>query len=177
MSGFFRFKGEFMANGNLKLAIQKKGRLSDDSLRLLRTCGLEIESYNERLLVTTRNYKLDILFLRDDDIPVYVQDNVADLGIVGENVILEKEADVIISKTLGFGKCRLRIGIPEEDTLENIESLQNKTIATSYPVILRKFLDEKRIKAKIIQISGSVEIAPSLGIADYICDLVSTGAT
>lgn len=166
-----------MANGNLKLAIQKKGRLSDKSLRLLQTCGLEVENFNERLLVSIRNFKLDILFLRDDDIPVYVQDNVADLGIVGENVILEKEADVIVSKALGFGKCRLRIGIPEEDMLDNIEGLQNKIIATSYPVILRKFLDEHGIKAKIIQISGSVEIAPSLGIADYICDLVSTGAT
>ncbi|MBN1302719.1 MAG: ATP phosphoribosyltransferase [Melioribacteraceae bacterium] len=166
-----------MANGNLKLAIQKSGRLTEKSLQLLRICGIDVENYKDRLFVTAGNFNMDILFLRDDDIPEYVQDGVADIGFVGENVVLEKRADIEIVKKLGYSRCNLRIGIPEDEELRGIKELSGKTIATSYPNILKDFLDKNKIEAKVIQISGSVEITPSLGIADYICDLVSTGTT
>lgn len=164
-------------NGNLKLAIQKKGRLAEKSLDLLKHCGFEIENYTERLFITARNFKLDVLFLRDDDIPEYVQDGVADAGIVGENVLVEKQADAEIIKRLGFSKCKLMIGIPEEENLQENNELNGKKIATSYPRILKSYLEKNNISAKVIDISGSVEIAPSLGVADYICDIVSTGNT
>ena len=166
-----------MANGHLKLAIQKSGRLTEKSLQLLRTCGLDVENYKDRLFVTVRNFDMDILFLRDDDIPEYVQDGVADIGFVGENVLLEKRANVELAKRLGYSKCKLRIGIPENEEITNVNDLIGKTIATSYPNILKSYLAENKIDAKVIQISGSVEITPALGIADYICDLVSTGTT
>jgi ATP phosphoribosyltransferase len=164
-------------NGNLKLAIQKSGRLSESSLQLLRNCNLEIEKFNDRLVVSIRNFKLDLLFLRDDDIPEYVQDGVAELGIVGEDILNETSADVKVIKKLGFGRCNLRIAIPENDRLKDLNDLNNKRIATSYPKILKEFLEQSNINAKIVNISGSVEAAPSLGISDYICDLVSTGNT
>jgi ATP phosphoribosyltransferase len=164
-------------NGNLKLAIQKNGRLTDKSLQLLRTCGLDIENYKDRLIVSARNYNLDLLFLRDDDIPEYVQDGVADIGIVGEDVVIEKEADVEFIKKLSYGKCRLMLAGPEDGNIPELNQLSGKRIATSYPKILSNFLRNNKIDAKVIQISGSVEIAPSLGIADYICDIVSTGNT
>ncbi|MBI5731276.1 MAG: ATP phosphoribosyltransferase [Ignavibacteriales bacterium] len=166
-----------MLNGNLKLAIQKSGRLTEKSLQLLRTCGLDIENYSDRLLVSSRNFELDLLFLRDDDIPEYVQDGVADIGIVGENVVIEKEADVDTIKKLGYGKCTLMIAIPEDKNMLSLDELNGKRVATSYPKILANFFRNNKIDAKIIQISGSVEIAPSLGIADCICDIVSTGNT
>lgn len=166
-----------MLNGNLKLAIQKSGRLTEKSLQLLRTCGLDIENYSDRLLVSSRNFELDLLFLRDDDIPEYVQDGVADIGIVGENVVIEKEADVDTIKKLGYGKCTLMIAIPEDKNMLNLDDLNGKRVATSYPKILANYFRNNKIDAKIIQISGSVEIAPSLGIADCICDIVSTGNT
>ncbi len=164
-------------NGNLKLAIQKKGRLSDKSLELLKACGFEVDNYSERLFVSARNFKLDVLFLRDDDIPEYVQDGVADIGIVGENVLIERGADNEIIKKLGFGKCKLMIGIPENEEVDEISGLEGKSIATSHPRLLGEFLSENSLNSKIIEISGSVEIAPSLGVADYICDIVSTGNT
>ncbi len=166
-----------MENIKLKLAVQKKGRLSDKSLQLLRNCGLEIENYSERLFLPARNFDLDLLFLRDDDIPEYVQDGVADVGIVGENVLYEKSANVEIIKKLGFGKCKLMIGIPESSNLDSVDELNGKKIATSHPKILRDYLQRNSVSSKIIDISGSVEIAPSLGIADFICDIVSTGNT
>ncbi len=166
-----------MLNGNLKLALQKRGRLTDKSLQLLRNCGLDIEDYSERLIITTRNFDLDILFLRDDDIPEYVSDGVADIGIVGEDVLYERNAEVDVIRKLGYGKCNLSLAIPENKTLSSISELNGKRIATSYPNLLKKFLDENNIKATIVEISGSVEIAPSLGVADVICDLVSTGNT
>ncbi len=166
-----------MPNGNLKLAIQKSGRLTEKSLQLLRTCGLDVENYKDRLFVTVKNYNMDVLFLRDDDIPEYVKDGVADIGFVGENVVLEKQADVDIVKKLGYSRCKLRIGIPENENINDLRELEGKTIATSYPNILSNYLLDNEVKAKVIQISGSVEIAPSLGVADYICDLVSTGTT
>lgn len=164
-------------NGNLKLAVQKKGRLTEKSLELMKLCGLEVENYSERLVVTIRNFPLDILFLRDDDIPEYVQDGVADIGIVGENVIFEKQAKIQIQEKLGFGKCSLILAHPSDKELKDIKDLNGKTIATSYPKILRNFLEKNKLDAKLIELSGSVEIAPSLGIADLICDIVSTGNT
>ncbi|KAF0151462.1 MAG: ATP phosphoribosyltransferase [Ignavibacteria bacterium] len=166
-----------MLNGNLRLAVQKKGRLTEKSLQLLRSSGLGIEEYSERLVISARNYELDLLFLRDDDIPEYVQDGVADIGIVGEDIIFEKRADVKIIRKLGYGKCKLALALPETKQLNNLEELDGQRIATSFPHILQDFLDKNKIKAKIVEISGSVEIAPTLGVADYICDLVSTGNT
>jgi len=166
-----------MRNGNLKLAVQKKGRLSERTVQLIRSCGIDVDNYQDRLFFTARNYKIDLLFVRDDDIPEYVQDGVADIGIVGEDIIFEKKTNIKEIKKLGFGKCKLMIAIPEKDELENLNDIVGKTIATSYPNILSNFLRENNIDAKIIEISGSVEIAPSLGVANYICDLVSTGNT
>lgn len=166
-----------MLNGNLKLAIQKKGRLTDKSLLLLRNCGLDIEDYNERLIITSRNFELDILFLRDDDIPEYVQDGVADIGIVGEDVLYERKSEVKIIRKLGYGRCKLALAIPESKEIKNLEEFNGQRIATSYPNILKSFLEKNKINADVVEISGSVEIAPSLGVADYICDLVSTGNT
>ncbi len=166
-----------MENGNLKLALQKKGRLSDRSIELLKHCGLDIETYSERLMVSVRNYNVDLLFLRDDDIPEYVQDGVADIGIVGEDVVYEKQSNIIVSEKLGFGRCRLMIAAPNDNVPETPNDLKGKTIATSYPNILKKYLAENKIDSKVIEISGSVEIAPSLGVADLICDIVSTGTT
>lgn len=166
-----------MFNGNLKLALQKKGRLTEKSLQLLRNCGLDIEDYSERLIISSRNFELDILFLRDDDIPEYVSDGVADVGIVGEDVLYERRADVDIIRKLGYGKCHLSLAIPENKTLTDISELNGKRIATSYPNLLKNFLNQNNIQATIVEISGSVEIAPSLGVADVICDLVSTGNT
>ena len=162
---------------SLKLAIQKKGRLSEKSMQLLRNCGLDIENFQDRLIVSATNFNLDILFLRDDDIPEYVQDNVAHIGIVGENVVLEKGLDVQVVKQLGFGRCSLSLGIPENKQINGVKDLANKTIATSYPNILKNYLIDNKVEAKVIELSGSVEIAPSLGVADFICDLVSTGNT
>lgn len=164
-------------NGNLKLAIQKSGRLTENSMQLLKNCNLDIEKFNDRLVVSVRNFQLDLMFLRDDDIPEYVQDGVAEIGIVGEDVIKETRADVEIVKKLGFGRCNLRIAIPEYFELNDLADLNNKRIATSFPNILSDFLVENNIEAKVVNISGSVEAAPSLGIADCICDLVSTGNT
>lgn len=164
-------------NDNIKLAVQKDGRLTENSLQLLRNCNLDIEKFSDKLVVSVRNFKLDLLFLRDDDIPEYVQDGVAELGIVGEDVIKETKSDVKIVKKLGFGRCNLRIAIPENTELKNFSDLNHKRIATSFPNILTDYLLQNKIDAKVVHISGSVEAAPSLGIADYICDLVSTGNT
>ncbi len=164
-------------NGNLKLALQKKGRLTEKSLELLELCGFDIENYSERLFVTARNFPMDVLFLRDDDIPEYVKDGVADIGIVGENVVLEKLTDIVTLERLGFGRCSLMMAHPQNNELKNLEDINGKTIATTYPNILKNYLNEHKLNAKIIELSGAVEIAPSLGVADLICDLVSTGNT
>ncbi|MBP7498202.1 MAG: ATP phosphoribosyltransferase [Bacteroidales bacterium] len=162
----------------LRIAIQKSGRLNDDSLRLIKECGIIFSNGAGKLRAEADNFPLDILYLRDDDIPQYVADNVADIGIVGENVFLERnkqEADIIIR--LGFSKCRLSIAFPKSKQFNNLQDLNGLNIATSYPVILDNFLRTNKINAKIHEISGSVEIAPSIGLADVICDLVSSGST
>jgi ATP phosphoribosyltransferase len=162
---------------SLKIAIQKSGRLNENSVALLKNCGLSFENYKSSLMTTVSNFPIEILFLRDDDIPEYVQDGIADLGIVGENVIEENEVEVNFLQRLGFGKCSLKLAVPKGGPIVTLEDLQNKSIATSYPVILSKFLSKNNIQADIRTISGSVEISPGLGLSDAICDLVSTGGT
>jgi len=162
---------------NLKIAIQKSGRLNEKSVQLLKNCGLDFENYKSSLITTVSNFNLEILFLRDDDIPGYVEQGIADLGIVGENVIDETESKVNYLQRLGFGKCTLKLAVPKDSQIEDLKDLNGKSIATSYPVILKSFLDEYKISADIQTISGSVEIAPGLGLSDAICDIVSTGGT
>ncbi|WP_428331159.1 ATP phosphoribosyltransferase [Mucilaginibacter sp.] len=161
----------------LKIAIQKSGRLNEKSVELLKNCGLNFENYKSSLISPVSNFPLEILFLRDDDIPEYVQDGIADLGIVGENVIQETEVEVSYLQRLGFGKCSLKIAVPNTNDIQNLDELNGKSIATTYPAILGKFLKDKGIQADIRTISGSVEISPGLGLSDAICDLVSTGGT
>ncbi|RYZ25714.1 MAG: ATP phosphoribosyltransferase [Chitinophagaceae bacterium] len=162
---------------NLKLAIQKSGRLHEDSIKLLNDCGIAVKSGGNHLRTVAENFPLEVYFLRDDDIPQYVEDGVADIGIVGENVLYEKGKQVEIIEALGFGKCRLSIAVKKTDEYRNADFLQAKKIATSYPVLTQKFLDENRINAEIHEISGSVELAPGIGLADAVCDLVSSGST
>ncbi len=162
---------------NLKIAVQKKGRLYDGSISLLKECGIDVSNGNNQLRVQAANFPLEVFFLRDDDIPEYVQDAVVDIGFVGENVVVEKNKKVSSIEKLGFGKCRLSIAIPKTGTINSISDLHNKKIATSYPLILSRFLKENNITATIQEISGSVEIAPRIGLADAICDLVSSGST
>lgn len=161
----------------LKIAIQKSGRLNEKSVELLKNCGLSFENYKSSLISTVSNFPLEILFLRDDDIPEYVQDGIADIGLVGENVIAETKVEVAYLQRLGFGKCKLKLAVPVNSDIKEIADLEGKAVATSYPVILEKFLKEKNINADIKMISGSVEIAPGLGLSDAIFDIVSTGGT
>ncbi|MES2431520.1 MAG: ATP phosphoribosyltransferase [Bacteroidota bacterium] len=161
----------------LKIAIQKSGRLFEDSIKLLKECGIEVSNGNKQLKTVADNFPLEIYFLRDDDIPQYVYDGVADIGIVGENVLLEKNKDIDLVYRLGFGKCRLSIAVPKSVQYKSIEDLQGLKIATTYSTILQKYLTDKKIDAEIHEISGSVEIAPGIGLADAICDLVSSGST
>ena len=161
----------------LKIAIQKSGRLHDDSIRLLKDCGIAVKNGHNQLKSVADNFPLEAYFLRDDDIPQYVEDNVAHIGIVGENVLFEKDRSVDAVEQLGFGKCRLSIAVKKTDHYENVKFLEGKKIATSYPFLTRKFLEEQGIGAEIHEISGSVELAPGIGLADAICDLVSSGST
>ena len=146
-------------------------------MQLLKSCGLSFENYKSSLITTVANFPLEILFLRDDDIPEYVQDGIADMGIVGENVIAETRSDVAYIQRLGFGRCTLKIAIPTHSPVTQLADLEGKSIATSYPVILKNFLDNQGVQADIRTISGSVEIGPGLGLSDAICDIVSTGGT
>lgn len=161
----------------LKIAIQKSGRLYEQSVQLLKECGIELNNGNRQLKVKAFNFPAEAYFLRDDDIPQYVSDNVADVGIVGENVVFEKEKDLNVVVKLGFGRCRLSIAVPKSMNYKEASDLNGLKIATSYTVLLQKFLNENNLKADIHEISGSVEIAPGIGLADAICDLVSSGST
>lgn len=161
----------------LRIAIQKSGRLQEESLALLKETGLSFSNGKDQLIAQAGNFPVEILFLRDDDIPQYVEDHVADVGIVGENIFVEKQKKNILVKRLDFAKCRLSIAVPRSDTYEGAKSLEGKNIATSYPVITQAFLKKNNISAGIHEISGSVEIAPGIGLADAICDIVSTGST
>ncbi len=161
----------------LKLAIQKSGRLHDDSIRLLKECGIDISNGVNKLKAEATNFPIEVYFLRDDDIPQYVEDAVADIGFVGENVVYEKRKKVTVVEKLGFGKCRLSMAVRRGEEYTDASFLNGKKIATSYPVIVENFLKEKNVNAEIHEISGSVEIAPGIGLADAICDLVSSGST
>jgi ATP phosphoribosyltransferase len=164
-------------NTLLRIAIQKSGRLQEGSLALLKETGLSFSNGKDQLKTQARNFPVEVLFLRDDDIPQYVEDRVADVGIVGENVFIEKQKESEIVKRLDFAKCRLSMAVPRGETYTGVQWLQGKNIATSYPTIVREFLKRNNVEAGIHEISGSVEIAPSIGLADAICDLVSTGST
>ena len=161
----------------LKIAIQKSGRLSDNSKRLLEECGIKFSNGISVLKTKAHNFPVEVLFLRDDDIPQYVEQQVADIGILGENMVFEKAKDVTVIEQLGFASCRLCLAIPKEETYTGPGYLMNKKIATSYPKLLNDFLKKHNITAEIEEISGSVEIAPGIGLADAICDIVSSGST
>ncbi|HTL81224.1 MAG TPA: ATP phosphoribosyltransferase [Bacteroidia bacterium] len=161
----------------LKIAIQKSGRLNEDSIRLLKECGIDFNNGLNKLKTEAQNFPLEVFFLRDDDIPEYVAEGVADIGIVGENVLVEADSDVRIVERLGFGKCRLSIAVPKSDQYVSVKDLRGKRIATTYKNVLEKFLKKKKVEAEIHEISGSVEIAPGIGLADAVCDIVSSGST
>ncbi len=162
---------------NLKVAIQKSGRLSEDSLKLFKECGIKLNNGARKLKAVSSNFPIEFLFLRDDDIPGYVEDGIADIGVVGFNVQEEAQKNTQVIKKLGFSKCRLSLAIPRNVDYRGIEFFDGKSIATSYPFILQSFLASKQVKAEIHEISGSVEIAPGIGLAEGICDIVSSGST
>ena len=161
----------------LKIAIQKSGRLNEDSIALLKECGLKINNGKEQLKVESSNFPLELLYLRNSDIPQYLEDGVADIAIVGENLLHEKSPHLPIIEKLGFSRCRVSIAVPGSHDLQEISELNGKKIATSYPETLRKYLEDNNIEAETHLINGSVEIAPNIGLADAICDIVSSGST
>jgi ATP phosphoribosyltransferase len=161
----------------LRIAVQKSGRLYEDSVQLLKECGIDLRNVKDRLKTVSENFPLEVFFLRDDDIPEYVEDGVADIGIVGQNVLVEKGRQVDTIEHLGFGKCRLSVAVPKAMEYDGIQSLQGKRIATSYPQLVKHFLQSNNVEASIHEISGSVEIAPGIGLADVVADLVSSGGT
>ncbi|MBL4707981.1 MAG: ATP phosphoribosyltransferase [Flavobacteriales bacterium] len=161
----------------LKIAVQKSGRLNEKSLLLLKECGIKISNGTSKLKAEAQNFPIEVLFLRDDDIPQYVEQQVADIGILGENEVLEKGKKVSVVEQLGFAACRLSLAIPKNKNYQGVRDFEGKRIATSYPNILAEFLQNNAVKAEIEEIGGSVEIAPSIGLADAVCDIVSTGST
>lgn len=167
-----------MNNGDsLRIAVQKSGRLSDDTINLLENIGLRFDGFRNRLMVASRNFNVELLLIRDDDIPEYVQDGVCELGFVGANVTEEKRADVNVLRDLDYGTCRLSIAVPKNSEYRSAEDLKGKRIATSYPNLTREFFNKKGVEVEIVEISGAVEITPTLEVADAICDLVSSGGT
>ena len=161
----------------LKIAIQKNGRLSEKSLQLLNECGIKLSNGDRKLKTVSSNFPIEILFLRDDDIPQYVEQGVADIGILGENEVWEKNKDVVTVHKLGFANCRLSLALPKDVDYKDLSYFNNKKVATSYPVILDKFFKKNNLNVEIETIGGSVEIAPGIGLADGIFDIVSTGST
>jgi len=161
----------------LKIAIQKSGRLNEDSLKLLKDCGISIDNGIDQLRVQARNFPIEIFFLRNSDIPQYVKDGVVDCAIIGENLLVENEMELPVIETLGFSKCRLSVAIPKASTITKLSDLQGKKIATSYPNTVRNFFKKQNIEIGIHEISGSVEIAPNIGLSDAIVDIVSSGNT
>lgn len=161
----------------LKIAIQKSGRLYEDSLQLLKDCGIFVNNGKDQLKVSVDNFPMEIMYLRNSDIPQYLEDGVVDIAIVGENLLVEKQKKINIIQELGFSKCRVSLAVPKEVETNDLSYFQNKKIATSYPNTLKEFLTKNNISADIHVISGSVEIAPNIGLADGICDIVSSGST
>ena len=161
----------------LKIAIQKSGRLHDDSIKILKEAGIYIDNGKDQLKTTSRNFPLEVLYLRNGDIPQYLRDGVVDIAILGENLLVEKGEDLKIVEKLGFSKCRVSVAVPKENDFNSLQDLEGKKIATSYPNTVKNFLAEKGINAELHEISGSVEIAPNIGLADAIVDIVSSGST
>jgi len=161
----------------IRIAIQKSGRLHQDSLSLLKWCGISIDNGKDQLKAAARNFPMEVFYLRNGDIPQYLRDGVVDLAIIGENLIIEKGEDLEVIEPLGFSKCKLSIAVPKNQTFKGLEDLNGKRIATSYPNTVTNFLAKNKIKAELHIINGSVEIAPNIGLADAICDIVSSGST
>lgn len=161
----------------LRIAIQKSGRLNQDSLKLLKDCGISIDNGKDQLKASASNFPLEIFYLRNGDIPQYLKDGVVDIAIIGENVLIEKGEDISIVERLGFSKCKVSLAIPKTDVYTDMSYFQNKRIATSYPNTVKKYLSKKGVSTQIHIINGSVEIAPNIGLADGICDIVSSGST
>ncbi|MGB5700037.1 ATP phosphoribosyltransferase [Muriicola sp.] len=161
----------------LKIAIQKSGRLNEDSLNILKDCGISIDNGKDQLKASARNFPMEVFYLRNGDIPQYLQDGVVDVAIIGENVLVEKGTSLKVAEKLGFSKCRVSLAVPKSVKYSSIEYLQGKRIATSYPNTVENYLKSKGIEAELHIINGSVEIAPNIGLADAICDIVSSGST
>jgi len=161
----------------IRIAIQKSGRLNEESLQLLKNCGVSIDNGKDQLKATARNFPLEVLYLRNGDIPQYLRDGVVDIAILGENTLIEKGKDLPIIERLGFSKCKVSLAIPKGQKYNSVKDLEGKRIATSYPNTVKEYLDSKGVKAELHIINGSVEIAPSIGLADAICDIVSSGST
>ncbi len=162
---------------NIKIAIQKAGRLHEDSLKILQDCGISINNGKDQLKAAARNFPLEIFYLRNSDIPQYLRDGVVDAAIIGQNILVEKGQDIMIGEPLGFSKCRVSLAIPKSAQYNNIRDLQGKRIATSYPNTVSAYLESKGVQADLHIINGSVEIAPNIGLADAVCDIVSSGST
>ncbi|MDG1712007.1 MAG: ATP phosphoribosyltransferase [Flavobacteriaceae bacterium] len=161
----------------IRIAIQKSGRLNEDSLRLLKDCGISFDNGKDQLKAAARNFPMEVFFLRNGDIPQYMRDGVVDLAILGENLLVEKGSDLEVIEKLGFSKCRVSIAVPKGTEFSSVKDLEGKQIATSYPNTVNAFLKENQIEANLHIINGSVEIAPNIGLADAICDIVSSGST
>lgn len=161
----------------IKIAVQKSGRLNEDSLKILKDCGISIDNGQDQLKASARNFPMEVLYLRNGDIPQYLKDGVVDMAIIGENILIEKGAGIEIVQKLGFSKCRVSLAIPKEVPYSSIADLKGKRIATSYPNTVEAFLRERGVEADLHIINGSVEIAPNIGLADAICDIVSSGST
>ncbi len=161
----------------IKIAIQKSGRLNEDSVKILKDCGISIDNGKDQLKAQTRNFPMEVMFLRNGDIPQYLRDGVVDIAIIGENVLIEKGTDISIAERLNFSKCKVSLAVPKDFEYNSIQDLEGKRIATSYPNTVNNYLDKQGISAELHQISGSVEIAPNIGLADAICDIVSSGST
>jgi len=161
----------------IRIAIQKSGRLNEDSLKLLKDCGISIDNGKDQLKASSRNFPMEVFYLRNGDIPQYLRDGVVDIAIIGENVLIEKGKDILSAERLGFSKCKVSLAIPKGDTYHSVNDFEGKRIATSYPNTVHNYLEEKGVKAELHIINGSVEIAPNIGLADAICDIVSSGST
>ncbi len=161
----------------IRIAIQKSGRLNEDSLKILKECGISIDNGKDQLKATARNFPLEVFYLRNSDIPQYLQDGVVDIAIIGENLLLEKGGNIQIVEKLGFSKCRVSLAVPKSVAYTSVKDFQGKQVATSYPNTVKKYFDAQGIEAELHVINGSVEIAPNIGLADAICDIVSSGST
>ena len=174
---FVVFRHLLSKMNKLRIAIQKSGRLNQDSLQLLKNCGISIDNGKDQLKANASNFPLEVFYLRNGDIPQYLRDGVVDIAIIGENVLIEKGNDLAFVERLGFSKCKVSIAVPKEATANSLQDLNGKRIATSYPETVKKYLTKNQIDAQLHIINGSVEIAPNIGLADGICDIVSSGST